>query len=94
MEAAAAEESTSGSESRSRAGTAIIYVVFSIVIVVLAGAIYYYRKSSLKSKDGADLDLKPATTTSSDDSQASGPVLDMGPEKDLDGNELENVEII
>jgi hypothetical protein len=69
-------------------GIAIFFITFAAVVATATLALFYRRLRN--QKEEIDFD--------DDDGMFEGsegpPVLDMGPEKDTEGNELENVEII
>lgn len=80
--------------------------VLCVVLAVLSVVIYIRvtrRKKAAFDNQMAMMDeamAKPVETNSTvhsneeNNGNANGPVLDMGPEKDMEGNELSNVEII
>lgn len=95
------ESKSSAPPSSSSAGLVVSLAVILVVLSVLAFAIYVRvsrrRKAAAFDTDMALRDLameKPAPTHSTVHTQEGGVVLDMGPEKDMEGNELSNVEII
>jgi len=67
-------------------GVAIFFIVFAALAATVLLALVHRRLRNEKEEiDFDDCDFKDSL---------GPPHLDMGPEKDLDGNELENVEII
>ena len=90
-----------GGGGKGSTGVVIFAVVFAAVIVVVVGAMMYHRRY-VHGKEMDTLDIKQTGTGSSEDGstvvdspkEGGAPVLDMGPEKDNEGNELQNVEII
>jgi hypothetical protein len=62
-------------------------VVVGVVVVVLAGVVFYrVRRNNIEHTGPA--------MGGGVEKAVGAPVVDVGPEKDFDGNELENVEII
>jgi hypothetical protein len=68
-------------------GVAVFFIVSGALVATVILALAYRRLSNQKEEIDFDDDGVFDDTT-------GPPVLDMGPEKDLEGNELENVEII
>lgn len=67
-------------------GVAIFFIVSAAIMATVILALFYRRFSNEKEEIYFDdIDFKDSL---------GPPNLDMGPEQDLDGNELENVEII
>lgn len=97
------EASTSGhnannSESGGRGGKNVPAIVLSVLIVGAVASTIAFVYRWRWSKSGRDPNFVekavfPATTGGEPASNTT-PAVDVGPEKDLDGNELENVEII
>ena len=76
-------------------------VVCTLAVLVGVGVFVWVRKS----RTGKEIDTAASVSTAESNAniapiaangsmEDSNPVLDMGPEKDLEGNELSNVEII
>ena len=82
--------STSGSSEGSSKGKAAFAATLSICLVAIAGTIAFAvmirRKRSAKHM--------PNVETAVPMEHITAPQVDFGPEKDLDGNELENVELV
>ena len=85
-------------------GIKIFFSVVAVIIVVLAGAIYIRRRVNRRDEREKEFVLRDAnmcapapthsTLHSMVDDPDDEPVLDFGPEHDLDGTELVNVEIV
>ena len=82
--------SISGSSGGSSKGKAAFATTLSICLVALAGTIAFAvmirRKRSSKHM--------PTVEKAIPNEHITAPQVDTGPEKDLDGNELENVELV
>ena len=81
-----ANNSSSGGKS-GPSGVAIVFIVLGALAATVILALVHRRLSNQKEEIDFDED-------GFFDDTSSPPVLDMGPEKDMEGNELENVEII
>lgn len=82
--------STDGGGGGGKNVPAIAISVLVVVGLVCSVAFAYRWRWSKSGRDTTFVEkaVFPARTT------ANGPQVDVGPEKDLDGNELQNVEII
>lgn len=69
-------------------GIAIFFIAFAAVVATAALIVVYARLRNQKEDIDFDDDIF------NDDNSEGEPELYMGPEKDLEGNELENVEIV
>jgi hypothetical protein len=84
----AVQDSNTSSEGSSGAPTvAIVFIVFAVVMSTVTAALFYRRFRFWKEKPEAPVEGPQF-------GHKAEPVLDMGPPHDLDGNDLENVEII
>jgi flagellar biosynthesis/type III secretory pathway M-ring protein FliF/YscJ len=83
-------------EGKSSAGVEVFVAVFFSVVGVLALAIYVMVRRRRKQKEQANQEIEKAMSAPTPTSKLSfgEEDLDFGPEKDHEGNELDNVEII
>lgn len=77
-----------GSGGRNMSNVAIVFIALGAVTASTILVLFYRRLHNQKEEIDFDDDDGIFSDTS------GPPVLDMGPEKDMEGNELENVEII
>jgi len=91
---------------RSSKSIGVFLGVFFTIVVIVAGAVLWWKKSSIpflnKDKEmdsasvntGTSSEQNIAPVATKGDESNSQTMLDMGPDKDMEGNELSNVEII
>ena len=71
-------------------GVAIFFIAFAAVGAPITLLLFYRRLRNQKE----DIDFDDDGDFFQDSSSGEDPAIDLGPEKDIDENELENVEII
>lgn len=69
-------------------GVAVFFIAFAAIVATTTLVLFYRRLRNQKEEIDFDDDVGGFQET------PGPPVLDMGPEQDMEGNELENVEII
>ena len=96
-----ASQKSSNSTGRSGAQKFGIFMLVAGSFLLVFGGVFYYlrikkRKAAMNNMPGPDDNIAPSSGVSvfGTNPSSSGIVLDLGPNKDLDGNVLHNVDII
>lgn len=90
--------SISSSNGDGNKGRASVAIITSVCVVALAGSIFFgvmvRRKRSLQNMHAVAKTIPMDHIFAPRGEKDFAPQVDVGPEKDLDGNELENVELV
>ena len=96
-----ASQNTSSSNGRSGAQKFGIFMLVTGSFLLVVGGVFFYlrikeRNAAMNNMPGPDDNIAPSSGVSvfGTNPSSSGIVLDLGPNKDLDGNVLHNVDII
>jgi hypothetical protein len=92
------ETNISSSNGNSNKGKAAFAVTISVCVVALAGTIFFgvmvHRKRSLQNMPAVEKAVPMDHIFVPPDEKVTDHQVHVGPEKDLDGNEPENVELV